>query len=119
MKIILGFVLVASLFVVSAPVFSSESEYEYTEGYLWPEMEHKMAHPLVLKHISEEYNGIKIKDWAKTNSDYNSAKGKGGRIAGEVVGFEFKGEAYPVAVFKGGKRVSVFWLEKMRTQHRP
>lgn len=113
MKIFLGFILVLSLFVASAQVFSAEVEYEYT--VLFPGMEHKMSHPLGIEH-AEEHNGIKVRDWAKTNSDYNNAKGKGNRIAGEVVGFEYKGEAYPIAVFKGGKRVSVFWLEKMKTQ---
>lgn len=61
----------------------------------------------------ETHNGISIKMWAKTNADHNRHFG---RIAGKVVGFRFRGEAYPIAVLKGGKEVSVFWLVPMKTQ---
>lgn len=107
MKIISGFVLAASL-LVSTSVFPAEVNHVEI-GLVHANMLHGSG-------LSEEYNGIKVGDWVKTNSDYNNARGS--RIAGKVVKFKYVGEAYPVAILRGGKEVSVFWLEKMRTQNR-
>lgn len=68
----------------------------------------------VKKEVSPEtYNGISLKMWVKTNVDHNCHFG---RVAGKVVEFRYLGEAYPIAVLKGGKEVSVFWLVPMKTQ---
>ena len=65
---------------------------------------------------TEENQEIKVGMWVKTNSDFFNGFQK--RIAGKVVGFRYVGEPYPIAILKGGKEVSVFWLQKMKTQNR-
>lgn len=58
----------------------------------------------------EGYNGITLGMWVKANPQF------GNRVAGKVLAFKYRGEAYPLAVLKGGREISVFWLEPMKTQ---
>ena len=61
----------------------------------------------------EYYKPIKVGDWVKTTKKWNMGCNK--RFAGKVMYLK-KGKPYAIATLRGGKRISTFWLEKMRTQ---
>lgn len=64
----------------------------------------------------ERFQPIKVGDWVKTTKDWNMTEKK---IMGEVIYLkDVYASPNPIAVLKGGKEISTFWLEKTRTQRK-
>lgn len=84
-------------------------------SFLVIDPKYKKETSLGLETYLETHNYIDVGTWVKTNDDYSRHVGK--RVAGKVVELrDVLGEPYPVATLKDGRKISVFWLVRMKTQ---